>query len=214
VAGHSGTVEHISVRTIGLRDLSGRAHTIPFSEVTTITNHTKEFAFAEMDIGIGYRENVDEVIEVIRQIGAELETDPVNGQSIMEPIQVLGVDQFADSAVMIKARIMTQPMTQWAVRRSFNRLMKLRFDELGIEIPYPHQTIYFGEDKEGRAAAAHVLVDREVKGDDDVGGKETGGQETKDEESDKKSKKPSIVRVVNDGSQVVSDTPQEDGGHE
>ncbi|MGI9418360.1 MAG: mechanosensitive ion channel family protein [Geminicoccaceae bacterium] len=173
VAGHSGVVEHISVRTIGLRDLSGRAHTIPFSEVTTITNHTKDFAFAELDIGIGYREDVDDVIEVIRQIGAELETDPIQGQSILEPIQVLGVDQFADSAVVIKARIKTRPMTQWAVRRAFNRLMKYCFDELGIEIPYPHQTVYFGEDKEGRAPAAHVLVDRgsvaEVRKDTDVG---------------------------------------------
>jgi small conductance mechanosensitive channel len=160
VAGHSGVVEHISVRTIGLRDLSGRAHTIPFSEVTTITNHTKDFAFAEMDIGVGYREDVDDVIEILRQIGAELELDPDYAESILEPIQVLGLDQFADSAVIIKARIKTKPMTQWAVKRGFNRLMKYRFDELGIEIPYPHQTLYFGEDKEGRAPAAHVLVDR------------------------------------------------------
>ena len=161
VAGHSGVVEHISVRTIGLRDLSGRAHTIPFSEVTTITNHTKDFAFAELDIGIGYREDIDDVMEVIRQIGAELETDPLHGENILEPIQVLGVDQLADSAVVIKARIKTKPMTQWAIKRGFNRLMKYRFDELGIEIPYPHQTVYFGEDKEGRAPAARVLLDRE-----------------------------------------------------
>ena len=160
VAGHSGVVEHISVRTIGLRDLSGRAHTIPFSEVTTITNHTKDFAFAELDIGVGYREDVDEVMEVIRQIGAELETDPIQGENILEPIQVLGLDQLADSAVVIKARIKTRPMTQWAIKRSFNRLMKYRFDELGIEMPYPHQTVYFGEDKEGRAPAARVLLDR------------------------------------------------------
>ncbi|MGI9504695.1 MAG: mechanosensitive ion channel family protein, partial [Geminicoccaceae bacterium] len=160
VAGHSGVVEHISVRTIGLRDLSGRAHTIPFSEVTTITNHTKDFAFAELDVGVGYREDVDEVMEVIRQIGAELETDPIQGENILEPIQVLGLDQLADSAVVIKARIKTRPMTQWAIKRSFNRLMKYRFDELGIEMPYPHQTVYFGEDKEGRAPAARVLLDR------------------------------------------------------
>jgi small conductance mechanosensitive channel len=163
VAGHSGVVERISVRTIGLRDLSGRAHTIPFSEVTTITNHTKDFAFAELNIGISYREDVDEVIETIRQIGAELETDPDYAENILEPIQVLGVDQFADSAVVIKARIKTKPMTQWAVRRGFNRLMKYRFDELGIEIPFPHQTVYFGEDKAGRAPAARVLVGAEER---------------------------------------------------
>ncbi|NJO38830.1 MAG: mechanosensitive ion channel [Rhizobiales bacterium] len=162
VAGHSGVVEHISVRTIGLRDLSGRAHTIPFSEVTTITNHTKDFAFAELNIGVSYREDVDEVMEVIRQLGAELETDPLQGENILEPIQVLGVDQFADSAVMIKARIKTRPMTQWGIKRAFNRLMKYRFDELGIEIPFPHQTIYFGENKEGRAPAAHILMEQQA----------------------------------------------------
>lgn len=189
VAGHSGVVEHISVRTIGLRDLSGRAHTIPFSEVTTITNHTKDYAFAELNIGIGYREDVDDVTEVIRQIGAELETDSVHGQNILEPIQVLGVDQFADSAVIIKARIKTQPMTQWAVRRAFNRLMKYRFDELGIEIPFPHQTIYFGENKEGRAPAVHVQMNSGNRADDAL----------RDRESDDKPREIPTMRVVNDG---------------
>jgi small conductance mechanosensitive channel len=184
VAGHSGVVEHISVRTIGLRDLSGRAHTIPFSEVTTITNHTKDFAFAELNIGISYREDVDEVMEVIRQLGAELETDPIQGENILEPIQVLGVDQFADSAVVIKARIKTRPMTQWGIKRAFNRLMKYRFDELGIEIPFPHQTIYFGEDKEGQAPAARILMEREAAAG-------------KDHKPDKPAERPSI-RVVND----------------
>ena len=197
VAGHSGVVEHISVRTIGLRDLSGRAHTIPFSEVTTITNHTKDFAFAELDIGVGYREDVDEVIEVIRQIGAELETDPAQSANILEPIQVLGVDQFADSAVVIKARIKTRPMMQWGVKRSFNRLMKYRFDELGIEIPYPHQTVYFGEDKQGHAPAAHIVVDR--------GTRPAAGQSTP---LDEKPLDIPTIRVVNEN------MPPEETGHE
>ena len=201
VAGHSGVVEHISVRTIGLRDLSGRAHTIPFSEVTTITNHTKDFAFAELNIGISYREDVDEVMEVIRQLGAELETDPIQGENILEPVQVLGVDQFADSAVMIKARIKTKPMTQWAVRRAFNRLMKYRFDELGIEIPFPHQTVYFGEDKEGRAPPAHVLVDgREEDGNGD---RDKGGM---DQDDGKPRQVPSM--------RLVKDDIKDDSGHE
>jgi len=188
VAGHSGTVERISVRTIGLRDLSGRVHTIPFSEVTTITNHTKEFAFAELDIGIGYREDVDEVVEVIKQIGAELETTVPYAENVIAPIQVLGVDEFADSAVIIKARIKTRPMTQWSVKRGFNRLMKYRFDELGIEIPYPHQTIYFGEDKAGRAPAARVQIN-------------PNNQEGRDEDpAVKKLAEPASLRVIKDGS--------------
>ena len=197
VAGHSGVVEHISVRTIGLRDLSGRAHTIPFSEVTTITNHTKDYAFAELNIGVSYREDLDEVIEVIEQIGAELETDPIHGENMLEPIQVLGLNQFADSAVVIKARIKTKPMTQWAVRRAFNRLMKIRFDELGIEIPFPHQTVYFGEDKEGRASAARILIDRGSKAVD---------ADVENQGADKSRGIPPI-RVVKDGL-------EKDAGHE
>ncbi len=194
VAGHSGTVERISVRTIGLRDLSGRVHTIPFSEVTTITNHTKEFAFAELDIGIGYREDVDETVEVLKQIGAELETTPPHAENILEPIQVLGVDQFADSAVVIKARIKTRPMTQWSVKRGFNRLMKYRFDELGIEIPYPHQTIYFGEDKAGAAPAARI----QISPDNPASGKP--GPATR------KPMEPTSIRVVKDGNGGEEDT--------
>ncbi len=165
VAGHTGTVERISVRTIELRDVSGRVHTVPFSEVTTITNHTKDFSYAELNIGIAYREDTDEVVEVIRQVGAELEMDVVHAVNILEPIQVFGVDELADSAVIIKARIKTKPLTQWSVRRGFNRLLKYRFDELGIEMPFPHQTVYFGEDKGGMAPAAHVRLDRAEAGE-------------------------------------------------
>jgi len=159
VGGHAGLVEKISVRTIGLRDLAGNVHTIPFSEVHTITNMTKEYSYADLSIGVAYRENVDDVMELVRQIGAELEADPEYGQYMLEPIEVLGVDAFADSAVIIKARIKTKSLKQWYVRREFNRLMKHRFDELGIEIPFPHQTLYFGQDKAGNAPPMHLRTD-------------------------------------------------------
>ena len=156
VSGHGGTVERMSVRTMDLRDLSGVVHTIPFSEITTVKNWAKEFGYALLDVGVAYREDVDEVMEVLRQIGAELEADPEVGQFMLEPIDVWGVDAFADSAVIIKARIKTRPLKQHYVRRQFNRLLKRRFDELGIEIPFPHQTVYFGYDKAGRAAPVNV----------------------------------------------------------
>lgn len=190
VAGHTGSVERISVRTIELRDLSGRVHTVPFSEVTTITNHTKDFSFAELDIGIAYREDIDQVVEVVQQIGAELETDLDHASNILEPIQVLGVNSFGDSAVMIKARIKTKPLTQWGVKRGFNRLMKYRFDELGIEIPFPHQTIYFGEDKSGRAPPAHV----------DLKPGEKPEQETSGRNEPSGKNEPTSLRVIKDGS--------------
>ncbi len=158
VAGHSGVVEAVTIRTIRLRDISGTVHIIPFSDVTSIENLTRDFAFALLDIGIAYREDTDAVIEVIKTIGAELRENPDFSNTIMEEIQILGLDRFDDSAVIIRARIKTQPLQQWAVRRGFNLLMKRRFDELGIEIPFPHQTIYFGEDKEGNAPPAPVRL--------------------------------------------------------
>jgi small conductance mechanosensitive channel len=163
VGGHGGTVERMSVRTLELRDVSGIVHTIPFSEITTVKNWAKQFGYALLEVSVAYREDVDEVMEVLRQIGAELEADPQVGQFMLEPIDIWGVDAFADSAVIIKARIKTRPLKQFYVKRQFNRLMKRRFDELGIEIPYPHQTVYFGADKAGRAAPANVHLSAETE---------------------------------------------------
>lgn len=169
---HAGVVEAINLRTIRLRDLSGTVHVVPFSEVTSVKNLTREYAYAVMDIGVAYREDVDEVIALIERIGAELQEDPAQGPNILEPITIFGVDEFADSAVVIKCRIKTLPLMQWGVKRAFNRLMKLRFDEHGIEIPFPHQTIYFGELKNGKAPPAHVRFIDETPDDEPVPGPE------------------------------------------
>ncbi len=160
VAGHRGAVESLSVRNLSLRDLEGHVHTVPFGEVATIRNMSKEFSFALLEVGIAYRENVAEVIEVLKQIGAELEADPAIGRFILEPIEILGLDGFGDSAITIKARMKTVALKQWSVRRAYNLRMKERFDELGIEIPFPHMTLYFGEDKSGRAPPVHVVDQR------------------------------------------------------
>jgi small-conductance mechanosensitive channel len=156
VAGIGGLVEDLSIRSIRLRDLSGNVHTIPFSSVGTVTNMTKLYSYYLLDIGVAYREDTDEVAAVCRQIVEEMRAEPEYGPEILEPLEVLGVDQFADSAVIIKARIKTRPIKQWMVGREFNRRMKKRFDELGIEIPFPHQTVYFGVDKKGEAPPAHI----------------------------------------------------------
>ncbi|WP_297369588.1 mechanosensitive ion channel family protein [Acidocella sp.] len=156
VAGSSGLVEQITIRSIRLRDMSGTVIIIPFSEVTTVQNMTKEFSYALFSIGVAYREDVDEVMGVIAALGAELRETPEFAPLILAPIEIFGLDQFADSAIIIKARIKTKPIQQWTVMREFNRRMKRRFDELGIDIPFPHQTIYFGTDKQGKAPSAHV----------------------------------------------------------
>jgi moderate conductance mechanosensitive channel len=156
VGDQAGVVERMSIRNVRLRDLSGTVHTIPFSGISTVSNLTKDFSYYLFDVGVAYREDVDEVMEVLRAIGQEMQQEPDYRRLILEPLEILGVDTFADSAVIIKARIKTLPIKQWTVGREFNRRMKKRFDELGIEIPFPHTTLYFGEDKKGKAPAARV----------------------------------------------------------
>ncbi len=159
VAGRTGVVEEMTMRTVVLREYAGRVHTIPYNSIDTVTNYTKDFSYAVFEIGVAYRESVDHVMEVMREIGREMNRDSYFRRLILEPLDVAGVDQFADSAVVIKARIKTRPLKQWEVGREFNRRIKNRFDELGIEIPFPHQTIYFGADREGKAPPAMVRLE-------------------------------------------------------
>lgn len=160
VAGIGGLVEDMSIRSIRLRDLSGNVHTIPFSSVDTVTNMTKGYSYYLIDIGVAYREDTDQVAAVCRTIVEDMRSEPEFGQEILEPLDVLGVDQFADSAVIIKARIKTRPIKQWSVGREFNRRMKKRFDELGIEIPFPHRTLYFGAAKDGSAPPLRMAAEQ------------------------------------------------------
>ena len=162
VGGHIGIVESMNIRSVRLRDLEGTVHTVPFGEVASVRNMTKDFSFAFMEVGIAYRENVDEVIEVLREIGDGMQADEEFGPLILEPLEVLGLDSFGASSVNIRIRLKTLPIKQWAVRREFQRRMKHEFDERGIEIPFPHQTVYFGTDKTGHSAAARIALEREA----------------------------------------------------
>jgi len=156
IAGKGGLVEKISLRLTVLRDLAGNVHYVRNGEINVVTNMTKEYSRYVFDIGVAYREDVDEVIAVVKQVDEELRSDPEFGADILEPIEILGLDQFADSAVIIKARTKTKPIRQWAVGREFNRRLKKRFDEKDIEIPFPHVTLYMGQDKDGQAAPMNV----------------------------------------------------------
>ncbi len=160
VGGHGGVVEGLTIRSVRLRDIGGDVHIVPFSQVNAVLNRTKEFSYALLDIGVAYRENVDEVIEILREVSDGMREDEEYGQDILEPLEVLGLENFGASSVDIRVRLKTIPLRQWAVRREFNRRIKHVFDERGIEIPFPHQTLYFGEDKEGKAPMAHVAVEQ------------------------------------------------------
>jgi len=156
LAGVSGEVAEVRLRTITLRDLSGNVHVIPSGIVDKVKNMTREFSYYVVDIGVAYREDVDEVMAVLKEIADGLRADPAYAADILEPLEMLGVDQFGDSAVMIKCRIKTQPSQQWRVGREMNRRIKKTFDERGIEMPFPHRTLYWGEPKKGPAAPLYV----------------------------------------------------------
>ena len=150
VAGKAGSVESMTMRTVALRGYDGSVHTIPYSGIDTITNMTKEFSYAVLEIGVSYGENTDEVIRVICEVEENLRREWPFRRLMLERLEVAGVDVLGDSAVVIKARSKTRPGEQWRVRRELTRRIKLRFDELGIEIPFPHRTLVMRTDDSGK----------------------------------------------------------------
>ncbi|MGB3648176.1 MAG: mechanosensitive ion channel family protein [Desulfobulbales bacterium] len=146
INGTGGLVEHVGMRTIVLRDLSGVVHIFQNGKINTLSNMTKNWSGMVFDIGVAYKEDTDRVVDVIQQVADELRADPDFKNKILEPIEIFGVDQFGDSAVVIKARFKTKPIEQWAVGREFRRRLKKAFDDQGIEIPFPHRTVYWGEE--------------------------------------------------------------------
>lgn len=142
VGGRSGVVEAMTMRTVTLRSYNGDVHTIPYGAIDVVTNQTRDFSYWVMDIGIGYRESVDHAIDVLRELDTQLRREWPWRRLILEPVEIAGVDKFDDSAVVIKARVRTRPGEQWRVGRELNRRIKLRFDELGIEIPFPQRTVH------------------------------------------------------------------------
>jgi small conductance mechanosensitive channel len=143
--GTAGEVISINLRTTTLRDLSGTVHIFPNGSINSVSNMTKDWSRYVIDVGVAYGEDVDYVMEVLKKIGDELYKDPEFGQYILEPLEVLGVDNFGPSEVVIKAMITTVPLKQWLVGRELRRRIKKTFDELGIEIPFPHTTVYWGK---------------------------------------------------------------------
>ncbi|MFO1433719.1 MAG: mechanosensitive ion channel [Candidatus Competibacteraceae bacterium] len=134
VGGKSGRVEAVSIRHVRLRDLSGTVHTIPYSTIGIISNLTKDFSYYVFDVKVAYHQDVDQVMEILKQLGAELQRDSKFQSLILEPLEILGVEEFTNAAVLIKARIRTLPIKQWTIGREFNRRLKQRFEELGIEM--------------------------------------------------------------------------------
>ncbi|MFO7818366.1 MAG: mechanosensitive ion channel family protein [Thermodesulfobacteriota bacterium] len=145
INGTGGVVERINFRTTVLRDLSAVVHVFPNGTITTLSNMTNEWSAYVFEISVAYKEDVNRVIELIHSVGEEMRRDQEYGQLILEEVEVFGLNKLGDSGVEVKGRIKTKPIMQWKVGREFLRRVKMLFDEKGIEIPFPHTTLYFGE---------------------------------------------------------------------
>lgn len=145
INGTGGLVEKIEMRTITLRDFSGVVHIFQNGKINTLSNMTKEWSAIVFDIGVAYKEDIDQVIQIMQQVGETMINEEDYKEVIREPLEIFGLDKFGDSAIVIKARLKTTPGEQWRIGREYRKRLKVAFDKEGIEIPFPHTTVYWGE---------------------------------------------------------------------
>lgn len=136
-----GLVEAMTLRTIRLRDFDGTLHVFPYSEAQVVHNLTKTFSYYVFNLQVSYGSDIDDALRIMKRVGEEMQAEPAFAAKILEPIEVVGVDNLADSGVVLKARIKTLPIEQWSVGREYNRRIKLAFDRAGVEIPFPHMKV-------------------------------------------------------------------------
>lgn len=142
INGIGGLVEAITLRKTTLRDMDGTVHHIPHGEIKTVSNLTKDFSRVNMDIGVAYHTDLEHVIKVVNEVGLELAQDPYYKDLITQPIQFVRVNDFADSAIMIKVLGETKVLKQWEVAGEYRKRIKIAFDREGIEIPFPQRVIH------------------------------------------------------------------------
>jgi len=152
----AGLVEKVTLRVVVLRDIHGTVHIIPNGEIKQISNLTRSWSRAVLEIGVAYKENVDRVMEVMRDVGREMWEDDAWRPLLLEEMVVPGVESFGDSAVVIRMMAKTLPLKQWDTARELRRRLKNRFDAEGIQIPFPHRTFYWGEGQAPAGSAGSV----------------------------------------------------------
>ncbi len=157
VGDRAGLVEDVTLRYVRLRDYDGNVHFIPNNLITTVKNMSRGFAQAVIDVGVAYRENTDEAFEAMRAVGRQMREDAGFGPKILDDLEIAGVERWDDSAVVLRCRFRVAPLEQWGVRREFLRRLKKEFDARGIEIPFPHVTLYAGVGKDGSAPPFNLL---------------------------------------------------------
>ncbi|MEO8495068.1 MAG: mechanosensitive ion channel family protein, partial [Planctomycetota bacterium] len=141
IGGQTGLVERITLRVTVLRDFEGKVYFIPNGQITSVTNATLDWSRAVFEIGVAYKENVDQVIAELRQVTIQMREDSAYSDFILGDVEMLGVDNLGDSSVVIKFGVKTRPDKKWPVKRELLRRIKNAFDERGIEIPFPHRTV-------------------------------------------------------------------------
>ena len=156
VGGVFGTVEKITIRSVGIRTLDGGYHMIPFSSVDKVANHMRDFSYHLGEYTVAYRESVDDVVHHLERAFEELMTDPVLSPEVLEDMTIAGVTSLNERGFTVRVLIKTRPGMQWAVQRGYNRLVKKHFNAAGIELPYPHTVVYFGQDRDGGAPPLRV----------------------------------------------------------
>lgn len=144
IADHAGLVEDVTLRYVRLRDYSGNVHYVPNGLISTVTNMSRDFAYALMDVGVAYREDLEQVFAAIRETGEALQREPEWAGRILEPLEIAGVENLAESAVVVRCRFKVRVLEQWNVRREFLRRIKAAFSARGIEIPFPQLTLHTG----------------------------------------------------------------------
>jgi small conductance mechanosensitive channel len=150
----SGAVERMTLRVVVLRDVHGVVHIVPNGEIKRVSNLTRTWARAVLDVGVAYKEDADRVMEVLREVGRELQEDPEWKHYLVEEVSVPGIESFGESSVNIRVMAKTVPLKQWDVARELRRRIKRRFDEEGIEIPFPQRTYHIQDE----TAARHPLA--------------------------------------------------------
>ena len=139
---HAGLVEEVTLRYVQLRDYDGNVHFVPNGTISTVVNMSRGYAQAVVDVGVGYGEDIDRAMAVMRDVGREMRDDPVHAERILDALEIAGVEKWADSAVIIRARFRVAPLEQWTVKRDFLLRLKRAFDAKGIEIPFPQLRIH------------------------------------------------------------------------
>ena len=196
--GHAGTVEHLSIRTVRLRDGQGAIHAIPFSQIKIVKNLSRDFAYAVFEVRMSFSTDVDQITQLIREVGADLMADFRYRREMLGPIEVWGLDRFDPNWMVVKGQIKTRPLQQWSVARAFNLRLKRKMDEAGIEIPVPQMRVFTSsKDSEGQPLQ-----------DDDMAGMAPHGQ-TEEAASASASAAASAARAVHAPLAVARDVSHE-----